>query len=141
MRITRYTNASAVQQAKQYLVGAYGPQSEPVFAIHDLRLYEPVAPQLDEINLDAFERSKAGVSFDPSISKVSDTGHARCQSSDPANPKMSVTLCAAEVRYKHYISIMTFSLSGLPTNADIQAIMNQALSETDRRIQQLEQRK
>ncbi|CAG0936668.1 hypothetical protein TFLX_05551 [Thermoflexales bacterium] len=135
MRVTRYTDTPAAQRVKQYLIGAYGPQSETVTAMHDLRRYESVAPQLEEMNLDVFETSSAGLPFDPNVSKVDEASHAQCQSSNPKTPKVSLTVCAAEVRYGHYISIMTFSLSGVPSNVEIQEIMNQALSETDRRIQ------
>lgn len=139
IRVTRYTDTPAVQQAKQYLIGTSDPQSETVIVIHDLRRYEPIAPNLDEIHLDAFKESGAGMPFDPNIVKLRNTSQAQCQSSDPNNPSISIILCAAEVRYKHYISIMTFSLSGLTSNDEIQDIMNQVLSKTDQRIQRMEQ--
>ena len=86
IRVTRYTDMPAAQQAKQYLIWDYGSQSETATVIHDLRRYEPQAPQLDEIDLDAFADSKAGVPFKPNVVKVGETSQAQCQSSDPKNP-------------------------------------------------------
>jgi hypothetical protein len=135
MKIDRYADMTTTDHAKQYLVGSSGFS---VAAIHDLRRYEPSAPTLAEMNLNAFQDAKGGALFDPNVISVGDTSQAWCQASDPANPDKSVTVCAIEVRYDHFISIMYFAFSRLALNNDVQSVVNQALSATDKRIQEIE---
>ena len=139
VKIHRYEQAPVVENAKRYLLRDSDPSKPTVGIFQDLRRYERAAPPLAQLDFRVFSNAEASSSFDPGVAIVGESSQASCQSDNPSNPAKSLTLCVAEARYRHLISITFFEFAGSVSDTDIREIINQALSKTDQRIKQIDQ--
>jgi hypothetical protein len=138
---SRYAQYPVAEFERQHLIGLYGSSQAKyrMNIIHDLRRYDSAAPELKEWDFQQDLKTRGGPPFDPGVINAGQLSQTRCRVADPSDLDNTNLVCVAEVRYKHIISTMYFFFYTSTSQIDMATLINQALTKTDGRIQEIEQ--
>jgi|WetSurMetagenome_2_1015567.scaffolds.fasta_scaffold168919_2 hypothetical protein len=136
---SRYEGFPAAEIVRQYLSSNPDERNKTGVLIHDIRRYSEFAPSLGKLNY-AISTEEAGTQITlPKLPQVGLDRQIQCLSSSSSNSGNSVIVCTIEVRYQHILSMMHFYFDGLTSHNNIETLINQALTSTDGRIEEIDQ--
>jgi hypothetical protein len=137
----RYDDKSVAEFKRSYFIEANdnSPDLRETIIIHDLRRYDLIVPEPGELKIQLDSRTPGGRPYDPGVLRLGVSNQTLCQTDDLSRLKSTSIICMAETRYSHFISTIYFYFDASISKTDMKALINQALTETDERIQELDQ--
>jgi hypothetical protein len=137
----RYDEKSVAEFKRSYYYGTLDESSDQrrTFIIHDLRRYDPIAPDPGKLKTRVNFQTPGGRAYDPGVLRPGLSSQTLCQKDDPSKSGSRVS-CMAETRYSHFISTIYFYFDASVAKTEMKALINQALSTTDERVQEMDQR-
>lgn len=135
----RYDEKSVAEFKRSYYYGTLDDSSDQqrTFIIHDLRRYDPIAPAPGKLKIRVNFQTPGGPAYDPGVLRPGLSSQTLCQKDDPSKSGTRVS-CMAETRYSHFISTIYFYFDASVSKTDMKALINQALTKTDERVQELD---